>query len=119
MTQYHAPKGMEDLLPTDSAKWQEMESRIRRVCNTFGYTEIRTPILEDTALFARSVGATTDIVEKEMFSFEDKGGNSLSLRPEGTAPVVRAHLEHSLSHGQPISKLWYMGPMFRHERPQK
>ncbi len=110
---------MNDLLPQESGKWQEMEGRLRTILNSYAYSEIRTPILEETDLFARSVGTTSDIVEKEMFSFTDKGGTNLSLRPEGTASVVRAYIEHHLSHGEPLLKVWYLGPMFRHERPQK
>ncbi|GGX94177.1 histidine--tRNA ligase [Litchfieldella qijiaojingensis] len=113
-----AIRGMNDLLPGQSALWQYFESHVRTLMQRYGYDEIRTPIVEQTALFARSIGEVTDIVEKEMYTFEDRNGDSLSLRPEGTAGCVRATMEHGLLHNQ-IQRLWYQGPMFRHERPQK
>jgi len=113
-----AIRGMNDLLPAETQQWQKVEDKFRRVLQSYGYGEIRTPILESTQLFKRSIGEVTDIVEKEMYTFDDLNGDSLSLRPEGTASVVRAAIEHGLLHNQQ-QKLWYQGPMFRHERPQK
>jgi histidyl-tRNA synthetase len=113
-----AIRGMSDILPEESARWQYAERKITQILNNYGYQEIRLPILEKTELFARSIGEQTDIVSKEMYSFEDRNGDSLTLRPEGTVSCVRAGLEHGLFHNQ-TQKLWYMGPMFRHERPQK
>ena len=112
-------KGMNDILPGEVETWQLLEERARRIFTAFGYREIRVPILEKTELFCRSIGETTDIVEKEMYSFVDKGGTSMTMRPEGTAPVIRAFIEHKLHTLDPVSKLYYLGPMFRHERPQK
>jgi len=112
-------KGMNDILPGDSPVWQELEEAANRVFSTYGFREIRVPVVEKTELFCRSIGETTDIVEKEMYTFADKGGHSLTLRPEGTAPVMRAYIQHKLQAADPISKLYYCGPMFRHERPQK
>ncbi|PXY00381.1 histidine--tRNA ligase [Halomonas sp. LBP4] len=109
---------MNDLLPGQSALWQYFEGQVRALMQRYGYDEIRTPIVEQTALFARSIGEVTDIVEKEMYTFEDRNGDSLTLRPEGTASCVRAAMEHGLLHNQ-TQRLWYQGPMFRHERPQK
>lgn len=113
-----AIRGMNDLLPSDSPRWQFFEATVRRLMQRYGFDEIRTPIVEQTALFARSIGEVTDIVEKEMYTFEDRNGDSLTLRPEGTASCVRAAMEHGLLHNQ-TQRLWYQGPMFRHERPQK
>lgn len=113
-----AIRGMPDILPEESCHWQYVERKITRILNNYGYQEIRLPILEKTELFARSIGEQTDIVSKEMYSFEDRNGDSLTLRPEATASCVRAGLEHGLFHNQ-TQKLWYMGSMFRHERPQK
>lgn len=110
---------MTDCLPAESRRWLSAEESLRRILRTFAYEEIRTPILEETELFARSIGATTDVVEKEMFSFTDKGGDALTLRPENTASVIRSYLENNLAHGESLSRLYYIGPMFRHERPQK
>ncbi|PNU19287.1 histidine--tRNA ligase [Geothermobacter hydrogeniphilus] len=112
-------KGMNDILPADSPVWQELEETARRVFSTYGFREIRVPVVEKTELFCRSIGEATDIVEKEMYTFTDKGGHSLTLRPEGTAPVMRAFIQHKLHAADPIAKLYYCGPMFRHERPQK
>jgi histidyl-tRNA synthetase len=109
-------KGMNDLLPPDIRIWQRMELAAREVFRRFGYSEIRTPVIEDTALFVRSVGEATDIVGKEMYTFEDKAGRSLSLRPEGTAPAARAYIEHSLHNLEPVTRWYYLGPMFRYER---
>ncbi|UQZ82562.1 Histidine--tRNA ligase [Paenibacillus konkukensis] len=112
------PKGTQDLLPGEVEKWQYVESKARELCQRFNYREIRTPIFEHTELFQRGVGETTDIVEKEMYTFLDKGNRSISLRPEGTAGVVRAYVENKL-YGEPdVSKLYYIGPMFRYEQPQ-
>lgn len=108
---------MNDLLPQESPHWQKVEESIRSILASYGYAEIRFPILESTALFSRSIGEVTDIVEKEMYSFEDRNGDSLTLRPEGTAGCVRAAIQGSLL-DRP-QRLWYQGPMFRHERPQK
>ena len=111
-------RGMNDLLPEQSATWQYLERTVAQVLGRYSYHEIRFPILEQTELFKRAVGEVTDIVEKEMYSFEDRNGDSLSLRPEGTAGCVRACTENGLLHNQ-TQRLWYTGPMFRHERPQK
>ena len=113
-----AIRGMHDILPEQSGLWRFLEDRVRAVLDQYGYAEVRTPILEMTELFRRSIGEVTDIVEKEMYSFQDRNGDSLTLRPEGTAGCVRAGIEHGLFHNQ-IQRLWYRGPMFRHERPQK
>ncbi|WP_017431025.1 histidine--tRNA ligase [Vreelandella jeotgali] len=113
-----AIRGMNDLLPDASPRWQFLEARVRDLMARYGFAEIRTPIVEQTALFARSIGEVTDIVEKEMYTFDDRNGDSLTLRPEGTASCVRAAMQHGLLHNQ-TQRLWYQGPMFRHERPQK
>lgn len=109
---------MNDCLPSETNIWQMVESVLRRVASNYGFAEIRMPIVESTALFKRSIGEVTDIVEKEMYTFDDRNGDSLTLRPEGTAPCVRAANQHGLLYNQE-QRLWYMGPMFRHERPQK
>jgi histidyl-tRNA synthetase len=114
-----AVKGTRDILPPSSAIWNKVEEAARRVFAAYNYQEIRTPILEETALFARSVGEDTDIVSKEMYTFEDRDGSSLTLRPESTASVLRAYIEHRLDQQPGLQKLYYMGPMFRRERPQK
>jgi histidyl-tRNA synthetase len=115
---YSAPRGTQDILPAESARWQQLEHRFRALCALYGYREIRTPAFEEMALFARAVGEETDIVSKEMYVFEDRGGRKLALRPEGTAPVVRAYLQHRL-YGRPgAQKLYYIAPIFRYERPQ-
>ncbi len=113
-----AIKGMHDVLPENSTQWQYAEQVIRDVLKVYGYREIRLPIVEKTELFKRSIGEVTDIVGKEMYTFDDRNGDSLTLRPEGTAGCLRACLEHGLLHNQ-VHRLWYYGPMFRHERPQK
>src|SRR5690606_8995931 len=113
-----APRGTFDILPEEALRWRWLEAAIRRVFDYYGYQEIRTPVFEHTELFQRGIGETTDIVEKEMYTFNDKGGRSLTLRPEGTAPVVRSYVEHKLYSKGGITKLFYMGPMFRQERPQ-
>ncbi|MBP1966001.1 histidine--tRNA ligase [Paenibacillus aceris] len=112
------PKGTQDLLPGDVEKWQYLESKARDLCQRFNYKEIRSPIFESTELFSRGVGETTDIVEKEMYTFLDKGDRSISLRPEGTAGVVRAYVENKLYGLPDLTKLYYVGPMFRYEQPQ-
>lgn len=118
MSRYiQAIRGMHDILPEAIALWHRVEDGARRIFASYGYAEIRTPILEVSELFKRSIGEVTDIVEKEMYSFTDRNGDSLSLRPEGTASCVRAAIEHGLL-TQP-QRLWYRGPMFRHERPQR
>lgn len=111
-------RGMNDLLPTDSASWQKIEKIVKGVLNSYGYNEIRTPIVEDTALFKRAVGEVTDIVEKEMYTFNDRNDESITLRPEITAGCVRAGIEHGLFYNQE-QRLWYLGPAFRYEKPQK
>jgi histidyl-tRNA synthetase len=113
-----AIRGMHDVLPHQTPIWQRFEAEIQRVMGAYGYQEIRLPIVEKTELFQRSIGEVTDIVEKEMYTFPDRNGDSLTLRPEGTAGCLRACLEHGLLHNQ-VLRLWYGGPMFRHERPQK
>ena len=113
-----AIRGMNDCLPSETNVWQMVESVLRRVASNYGFAEIRMPIVESTALFKRSIGEVTDIVEKEMYTFDDRNGDSLTLRPEGTASCVRAGNQHGLLYNQE-QRLWYMGPMFRHERPQK
>lgn len=113
-----AIRGMHDVLPEQTPLWQYAEHIIRDVLGAYGYSEIRLPIVEKTELFKRSIGEVTDIVEKEMYTFEDRNGDSLTLRPEGTAGCLRACLEHGLLHNQ-VHRLWYYGPMYRHERPQK
>ncbi len=111
-------RGMHDILPADMAAWHLLENTVRSVFSSYGYEEIRVPVVEKTELFARAIGDATDVVQKEMYSFEDRGGDWLSLRPEGTAGVVRAVIQNGLLYAAPL-RLWYMGPMFRRERPQK
>jgi len=113
-----AIRGMHDILPSQTPLWQLLEDRVRSVLERYGYQEIRMPLVEQTELFKRSIGEVTDIVEKEMYTFEDRNGDSLTLRPEGTASCVRAGIENGLLYNQ-VQRLWYQGPMFRHERPQK
>ncbi|MFA5940216.1 MAG: histidine--tRNA ligase [Sinimarinibacterium sp.] len=117
MSRFQSVRGFNDILPPDTALWQHLHAVATRTFAAYGYGEIRLPLLEHTSLFARSIGEVTDIVEKEMFTFQDREGDSLTLRPEGTASTVRAGLEHGLLHNQQ-QRLWYAGPMFRHERPQ-
>ncbi|KXG11409.1 Histidine--tRNA ligase [Anoxybacillus sp. P3H1B] len=116
---FQIPRGTQDILPGEAEKWQYIEQMARDICRRYNYQEIRTPIFEHTELFLRSVGDTTDIVQKEMYTFEDRGGRSITLRPEGTAAVVRSFVENKMygNPNQPV-KLYYMGPMFRYERPQ-
>lgn len=113
-----AIRGMNDILPTETILWQSVENILQRVLQSYGYQEIRFPIVEKTELFKRSIGEATDIVEKEMYTFLDRNNDSLTLRPEGTACCVRAGIEHGLLYNQ-VQRLWYIGPYFRHERPQK
>ena len=114
-----AIRGMNDILPEQTPLWRYFENSVARLLDGYGYRQIRMPIVEATELFKRSIGEVTDIVEKEMYTFDDRNGDSLTLRPEGTASCVRAVLEHGISGGGQVQKLWYIGPMFRHERPQK
>ncbi len=116
---FQSLKGMTDILPDEIPFWQELEGHVRVIFQNYGYGEIRTPLLESTALFTRGVGEDTQIVQKEMYTFTDKSGDSVTLRPEGTASAVRAYIQNSLAAQDDITKLYYMGPMFRHERPQK
>ncbi|MBM4257311.1 MAG: histidine--tRNA ligase [Deltaproteobacteria bacterium] len=114
-----AVRGFRDILPEETALWQVLEAQARTSFAAYGFSEIIVPIIEKTELFARAIGETTDIVEKEMYTFIDRDESSLTLRPEGTASVIRAYIEHSVHHKEPVSKLFYIGPMFRRERPQK
>ena len=118
MTSPQALRGTSDLLPGDLVRWEAVERTTRAMAGRYGYQEIRTPVIEDAALFLRSVGETTNIVQKEMFAFQDRGERAIVLRPEGTAAIVRAYLEHNLHKTQGFAKLFYLGPMFRAERPQ-
>lgn len=113
-----AIRGMNDYLPADTAIWQRIEGILKQVLASYGYSEIRLPVVEQTPLFKRAIGEVTDVVEKEMYTFDDRNGESLTLRPEGTAGCVRAGIEHGMLYNQE-QRLWYMGPMFRYERPQK
>jgi histidyl-tRNA synthetase len=115
---YKAPRGTRDVLPDESWKWQRVESVFRATADRFGYREIRLPVFEETELFARGIGDATDIVRKEMYTFTDRKGRSLTLRPEGTAGTVRAFIEHNMGRGSRLTKLYYFCPMFRYERPQ-
>src|SRR6202011_6373725 len=116
---FQAIKGVRDLLPAETPLWNHVEEAAHAVFGTFGFSEIRLPIFEPTELFARSVGLDTDIVSKEMYSFEDRDDSSISLRPEASASVVRAYIEHGMHTRPGNTKLYYIGPMFRRERPQK
>ena len=118
MSKFTAPRGTQDFIPPQTERWQELEARARHIAGSFGYGEIRTPMFESTELFVHGVGEATDIVEKEMYTFVDKGGRSMTLRPEWTAPVVRAAMEHNLFSAG-AQRLYYIGPIFRYERPQK
>ena len=119
MEKITAIRGFKDILPKDARRFWEVESIARRVFNSFGFQEIRIPLMEKTELFKRSIGETTDIVEKEMYTFADRDNEFLTLRPEATASVIRAYIEHNMSAAEPITKLFTIGPMFRRERPQK
>ena len=116
--QIRAVRGTRDIIPGEIYKWQYVEAAARSVFEKYGFREIRTPIFERTELFVKGTGEDTDIVQKEMYTFQDKGGRSLTLRPEGTPPVVRSYLEHNLFMDVPVCKLYYIAPMFRYERPQ-
>ena len=119
MEALRAVKGMNDVLPDEMPRWHRIETAFRELAVRYGYGEVRTPLVEPTALFVRSIGEVTDIVEKEMYSFVDKGEHSLSLRPEGTASAVRAYVEHNVHGREPVTKWFYLGPMYRRERPAK
>src|SRR4030042_6645020 len=114
-----AVRGFKDIIPPETDKWRHIEETVYRVFGAFGFKEIRVPLLEKTELFCRGIGETTDIVEKEMYAFFDRGEESLTLRPEATASVIRAYLEHTLHAAEPVTTLFTIGPMFRRERPQK
>jgi len=116
---YYAPKGLYDIKPDEMPYWHAVEREVRSTMPLYGYEEIRTPIMEKTEVFARGVGEETDVVSKEMYTFDDKGGRSMTLRPENTASVVRAYLEHKFYGKEELSKWYYLGPMFRYEAPQK
>jgi histidyl-tRNA synthetase len=119
MAVIQAPRGMRDLLPDDVARWQAVEAVVHDLAARWGFREIRTPVVEHTEVFQRTVGEDTDLISKEMYTFADRGGRSLSLRPEGTAPVMRAYLEHGLHQDPQPGKFYYIAPMFRYDRPQK
>ena len=116
---FSKPKGTYDVLPKESARWQNIESLIREICSIFNYKEIRTPMFESTGLYHRSAGETSDVVSKETYDFKDRGDRSMTLRPEGTAGVVRSYIENKLYADQMVQKLFYIAPMFRYERQQK
>jgi len=118
MTEYAAPRGTRDILPGETPKWQYLETKFRETCALYGFNEIRTPTFEHTELFTRNLGETTDVVSKEMYTFETRGSKSLTLRPEGTAPAIRAYVQHNLGANLPVNKLYYIGRLFRYERPQ-
>ena len=113
-----APRGTKDVIPQESYKWQYIEEKIRNICNNYGYKEVRVPVFEHTELFERGVGDTTDVVQKEMYTFEDKGGRSITLRPEGTAGTVRCFLENNLFADAQPTKMYYMLSCYRYEKPQ-
>ncbi|MDZ7797280.1 MAG: ATP phosphoribosyltransferase regulatory subunit [Candidatus Marinimicrobia bacterium] len=118
MQKLKSVKGTHDILPGEIHKWQKIEDLLRRLFKTYAYREVRTPVFERTALFSRGVGEFSDIVKKEMYTFRDKGDDDLTLRPELTASVVRSFIQHHYQQGSPLHKLWYIGPLFRQERPQ-
>ena len=119
MRKIQAVKGTKDILPDEASAWQRIEAAARTLFARYGYRELRTPIFEETELFARGIGSETDIVSKEMYTFDDRDGSSLTLRPEATAGIVRAVIEHNLMNTDPALKVYALGPMFRRERPQK
>ena len=114
----NAPRGTKDILPAQVENWNYIENKIRNICRRYGYEEIRTPIFEHTELFQRGIGEGTDVVDKEMYTFEDRGGRSITLRPENTASAVRAYLQNKLFADKSLVKLFYIGSMFRYDRPQ-
>src|SRR5206468_2074392 len=114
-----APRGTHDILPSDQPLWQKVAGEMERMCALYGYRRIQTPVFEDTELFQRTSGAGSDVVQKETYTFEDRGGRSLTLRPEGTAPICRAYLEHGLTREPQPQKLYTIAPMWRYDRPQK
>ncbi len=116
---FQAPKGTQDVLPSFAAEWNWLETSFRNTCERFGYGEIRTPVFEDTGLFLAGIGEGTDIVHKEMYTFTDRGGRSITLKPEGTAPAIRAYVQHGLGAPGQITRLYYVTPAYRYERPQK
>lgn len=118
MPKYVAPRGTNDVLPSESPKWQYVEEKFRELCARYGYAELRTPTFEHTELFTRNLGEATDVVSKEMYTFQDRGGRSVTLRPEGTAPAIRAYVEGNLGAQLPVNKMYYIGRIFRYERPQ-
>ena len=118
MAKYKAPRGTQDILPNETPRWQYIESKLREICALYDFREVRTPTFEETELFSKQTGETTDIVTKEMYTFTDRGGRSLTLRPEGTPAAARAYLEHNLGAELPAVKLYYIGRIFRYERPQ-
>ncbi|HPP75600.1 MAG TPA: histidine--tRNA ligase [Armatimonadota bacterium] len=118
MSRFSAPRGTQDILPSATPRWQFIESKIRETCRLYGFNEIRTPTFEETELFIKHTGESTDIVNKEMYTFTSRGGQSLTLRPEGTPGTVRAYLEHNLGANLPVAKLYYLSRIFRYERPQ-
>ena len=119
MNQIRSIKGTHDILPAQSKNWQDLENQIHKTANLYGYEEIRTPIIENAALFNRGVGQETDVVSKEMYSWDDKDKSTISLRPEMTASVVRSYIQHNLGSNSLLQRLYYIGPSFRRERPQK
>lgn len=118
MPEYTAPRGTRDILPSETPAWQYLEAKFREICGLCGFSEIRTPTFEHTELFTRNLGETTDVVSKEMYTFDTKGSKSLTLRPEGTAPAIRAYVQHNLGAMLPVNKLYYIARLFRYERPQ-
>jgi histidyl-tRNA synthetase len=118
MPDFVAPRGTNDVLPDESPKWEYVETKFRQTCALYGYRELRTPTFEHTELFTRNLGETTDVVSKEMYTFKDRGDRSLTLRPEGTAPTIRAYVQHNLGGSLPLNKMYYIGRIFRYERPQ-
>lgn len=118
MAEYIAPRGTRDILPSETPKWQYIEDRFKQACALYDYYELRTPTFEHTELFSRNLGETTDVVSKEMYTFESRSGKSLTLRPEGTAPAIRAYVQHNLGANLPVNKIYYIGRIFRYERPQ-
>ena len=118
MSTFRSIRGVKDILPESMPGWNIVEDTAHRFAKNYGFQEIRIPIFENTELYVRSIGGTTDVVEKEMYTFPDRDGSSLTLRPEGTAGVARAYIEHHLGESSRVQKFYYLGPMFRHERPQ-